>query len=159
MLAGKIIEGSVNPWTSPIIIVTQKDGYVRLSIYFRKPNAHTTKGCFPLPRIGDKLDSLQGTTIFSTLDLLKGYFHTGVTPESKEKTVLSTPHDFYEFTVLPFGLCDALSTFQRLMQHVLHDHISNFCLIIWLTLLFTRPISRNIHIICRKLSMQFVLLI
>ena len=78
---------------------------------------------FPLPHI---LDQLSGKTIFSTLDAKRGYWQIWVQEESQVKTAFATFDGLYEFKVMPFGLCNAPSTFQQLMQRTLRG-MSHFC--------------------------------
>lgn len=82
-----------------------------------------------MPRIVDTLDALQGAQIFSTLDLRSRYWQIELHPAAKEKTAFITHQGLYEFTVLPFGLCNSPSTFQRLMEHVLRGLNWQTCLI------------------------------
>ena len=79
------------------------------------------KDTFPLPRIDDLLDQLKSKKIFSTLDARQGYWQIRVEKESVEKTAFATFDGLYEFRVLPFGLCNMPSTFQRLMQKILSE--------------------------------------
>ncbi len=79
----------------------------------------TCKDSYPLPRVDDLLDALAGAEWFSTIDLASGYWQVEVDPEHREKTAFTTPHGLFEFRVMPFGLCNAPSTFQRLMELVL----------------------------------------
>jgi hypothetical protein len=85
---------------------------------YRKLNV-TKKGCFPLPRIDDTLDTLAGAKWFSTLDLKRGYWQADVDPDDREKRAFSTGQQLWQFTVMPFGLCNAPATFERLMETVL----------------------------------------
>ncbi|BHF83014.1 hypothetical protein SprV_0802615500 [Sparganum proliferum] len=129
MLSRKIIRPSHSPWSSPIVLVRKKDGTMRLCVDYRKLNAVTKKDSFPLPRIDANLDRLAGNTVFSTLDLASGYSQVEVRPTDREKTAFAVPSGLYEFETVPFGLANAPSTFQRLMNQVLSQLIPNSCLV------------------------------
>lgn len=119
MLQQGVIEPSHSPWSSPVILVKKKDGSLRFCIDYRKLNQVTQKDCYPLPRVDDLLDSLSDAQWFTTLDLRSGYWQVEVNPRDREKTAFPTPHGLFQFRVMPFGLCNAPSTFQRLMELVL----------------------------------------
>ena len=86
---------------------------------YRKLNEVTRKDAYPLPRIDDTLNTLAGSKWFSTLDLLSGYWEVEVAEEDRPKTAFCTTEGLFEFKVMPFGLCNAPATFQRLMDLVL----------------------------------------
>ena len=126
MLKGGIISESSSPWASPVVIVCKKDGSLCFCIDYRWLNAVTKKDVFPLPRIDDLLDQLQGKCVFSTFDSRRGYWQIPVSAESKQKTAFITHKGLFEFGLMPFGLCNAPATFQRLMQKILSG-LGSFC--------------------------------
>jgi hypothetical protein len=111
----RVIEESESPWSPPVVMVRKKNWELRFCLDCRKLNDVTKKGCFPLPRTDDTLDTLAGAKWFSTLDLKSWYCQVDVHPDSKEKTAFSTGQALWKFTVMPFGLCSAPATFERLM--------------------------------------------
>ena len=119
MLKKDVIKSSTSPWASPIVLVRKKDWSSRFCIDYRKVNAVTQKDAYPLPRVDETLDTLSGSRWFTTLDLISGYWHVEVNPEDAEKTAFCTHEGLFEFKVMPFGLCNAPATFQRLMDAVL----------------------------------------
>ena len=120
MLASDIIRPSNSPWASPVVKVKKKDGSLRFCVDFRQLKAATIKDAHPLPRIDDLLDALHGARWFSTLDLKSGYWPVPIMERDKEKTGFCTSSgQLYEFNQVPFGRCNAPTTFSRLMDRVL----------------------------------------
>ena len=129
MLNRGIIQPSTSPWASPIILVKKKDGTDRFVVDCRRFNSVTRKDSYPLPRIDDALDALNGTKYFSSLDLTAGFWQVTMEPESREHIAFITYGGLYEFLVMPFGLTGAPSTYQRLMECVLRGLTYKICLI------------------------------
>ena len=124
-----LIRPSQSPWSSPVIIVPKKDGGTRFVVDYRKLNSLTKKDSYHLPRIDDTLDCLGGAAYFSVVNFCSGYFHIPLDDDSKQYTAFSTQDGPFEFEVMPFGLCNALSTFQRLMETTLRGLQWQICLV------------------------------
>ena len=129
MLKRGVIEPSSSPWASPIVLVRKKDGTTRFCVDYRRLNSATVKDSYPLPRIDDSIDALSGSCWFSTLDLASGYWQVEVAEKDRPKTAFTTGSGLYQFTVMPFGLCNAPATFERLMERVLSGLPWEVCLL------------------------------
>lgn len=129
MIANHIIRPSKSEWASPIVLVPKKDGTIRFCVDFRALNAVTKKDVYPLPRIDDVIDALGKARIFSTLDLASGYWQIPMAPEDIPKTAFITRKGLFEFLRMPFGLCNAPSTFQRAMDVMLSGLTWDLCLV------------------------------
>lgn len=118
LLEANVIRESCSPYASPIVIVRKKDGSLRLCVDYRQLNSRIRRDSFPLPRIEESLDALCGARWFSTMDLASGYNQVPVAEADRMKTAFCTPFGLFEFNRMPFGLCNAPSTFQRLMERM-----------------------------------------
>ena len=119
MIQSRIIEPSRSPWAAPVVLVPKKKGEIRFAIDYRKLNEVTKKEIYPLPRMDDTLDAVGNAQYFSTFDLASGYWQIPMSEADKEKTAFVTYEGQYQYNVMPFGLCNAPATFQRLMDTVL----------------------------------------
>ena len=119
MLKDGVIQPSSSPWSSPVVLVRKPDKEVRFCIDYRRLNSITVRDVYPLPRVDDILGRLTGARYFTSLDLQKGFWQLPVTKEHREKTAFVTPDGLFEFLCMPFGLCGAPPSFQRLMDKVL----------------------------------------
>jgi hypothetical protein len=131
LLKNGVIRPSESPWASPTVIVPKKGGKWRLVVDYRLLNKETVKDAYPLPRIDELLDSLQGARIFSSLDMFAGFHEIPVEEEDIPKTAFLAIGRLYEYLRMPFGLCNAPATFQRMVNTVYAELIGQ-CLIVYM---------------------------
>ena len=129
MLTAGIITPSISPWVSNVVIVKKKDGSSRFCVDYRPLNAVTRKDAYPLPRIDTCLDALSGSQYLSSFDLRSGYHNVLMDEADADKTSFVTRLGTYKFRVLPFGLCNAGATFQRVMDIAMAGLNFNICLV------------------------------
>ncbi|XP_045034364.1 uncharacterized protein LOC123475563 [Daphnia magna] len=124
-----IIEISDSSWSAPVVLIRKKDGTWRFCVDYRKLNSVTVRDVYPLPRIADVLSRLEGAEFFSILDLQAGYHQIPVRDEDRHKTAFITADGLYQFKVLPFGLSNGPSSFQRSMDIILAGLRWTACLV------------------------------
>ena len=125
-LANDQIEPANSPFGAGVLFAAKKDGSKRLCIDYRGLNNITVKDAYPLPRIDAALDYMVGSTIFTKLDLYSGYHQIRIHPKHCPRTAFNTEFGSFQFKVLPFGLCNAPATFQRMMNLIFADLLHKF---------------------------------
>ncbi|GJS32462.1 putative reverse transcriptase domain-containing protein [Tanacetum coccineum] len=120
------IRPSSSPWGASVLFVKKKDGSFRMCIDYRELNKLTVKNRYPLLRIDDLFDQLQGSSVYSKIDLRSGYHQLRVRDEDVPKMAFRTRYGHYEFQVMPFGLTNALTVFMDLMNRVCKQYLDKF---------------------------------
>ena len=130
MLDAGVICPSNSPWCNAVVLIRKKDGSLRFCIDFRRLNSLTVKDSYPLPCICETLESLAGAAHFTTIGMNLGFWQVPMDEESKQYTTFTLGSmGLYECESMPFGLCNALPTFQRLMINCLGELNLTYCLI------------------------------
>ncbi|GKC88284.1 putative reverse transcriptase domain-containing protein [Tanacetum coccineum] len=123
------IRPSSLPWGATVLFVKKKDGSFQMCIDYRELNKLTMKNRYPLLRIDDMFDQLQGSRVYSKIDLRSGYHQLRVCEEDILKTAFRTRYGQYKFQVMPFGLTNALAIFMDLMNRVCKPHLDKFVIV------------------------------
>lgn len=122
------VRPSKSPYGAPVIFVKKKDGSLRLCVDYRALNNATVKNKYPLPRMDELFDRVQGAKYFSRIDLISGFYQIRVAEADVEKTAFRTRYGHYEYMVLPMGLTNAPATFMHLMNETFRDYLDDFVL-------------------------------
>ena len=129
LLSKGFIRPSISPWGAPVLFVKKKDGSLRLCIDYRQQNRVTIRNQYPLPRIDELFDQLQGSRVYSKIDLRSGYHQLRVQESDVPKTAFRTRYGHYKFLVMPFGLTNAPSAFMDLMNRVFQPYLDRFVIV------------------------------
>ncbi|GJV24139.1 putative reverse transcriptase domain-containing protein [Tanacetum coccineum] len=122
------IKPSSSPWGASVLF-KKKDGSFRMCINYRELNKLIVKNCYPLPRIDDLFDQLQGSSVYTKIDLRSGYHQLRVRGEDIPKMIFRTGYGHYEFQVMPFRLTNAPVVFMVLMTRVYKPYLDKFVLV------------------------------
>ena len=129
LLKKGVIRHSQSDYASPIVLVRKKSGKLRMCCDYRQVNAKTRRHAHPLPRIEESLNALHGAKYFSIIDLQSAFNQVAMDEKDIHKTAFTTPFGLFEYLRMPYGLINSPSTFQRLMQHVLHEEMMEILLV------------------------------
>ena len=129
LLSKGFIRSSISPWGAPVLFVKKKDGSLRLCIDYRQLNRVTIHNQYPLPRIDELFDQLQGSRVYSKIDLRSGYHQLRVQESDVPKTAFKTRYGHYELLVMPFGLTNAPAAFMDFMNRVFQPYLDRFFIV------------------------------
>ena len=129
LLSKGFIRPSISPWGAPVLFVKKKYGSLQLCIDYWQLNIVTIRNQYPLPRIDELFDQLQGSRVYSKIDLRSGYHQLRVQGIDVPKTAFKTRYGHYEFLVIPFGLTNASTAFMDLMNRVFQPYLDRFIIV------------------------------
>lgn len=152
MLQKGLIQPSTNPFSSPVLLVRKHDGSWQFCVDYHALNSITMCDRFPIPTIDEHLDELGQARWFLKLDLLQRYHQIRMHSDDIPKTAFQTQHMHYEFKVMRFGLCNALSSFQAMMNQIFRSYLRRFHIIFFNDILIY---SASFHDHLRHLETTF----
>ena len=123
------VRPSTSPWGAHVLFVKKKDGSLRLCIDYRELNKVTIRNQYPLSRIDDLFDQLQGARVFSKIDLRSGYHQLKIRSKDVPRTAFRTQYGHYEFLVMLFGLTNAPAIFMDLMNRIIQPYLDQFFIV------------------------------
>ena len=129
LIDNNLVVKSKSPWAFPLVPIKKKDGSIRICVDYRKLNEVTLHDSYPLPKIQECLDALQGAKWFSTIDATSGFFQVQNHPDDMDKTAFVCDKGLFAFRVLPMGLRNSPATYQRLMVHIMSPLLYETCLV------------------------------
>jgi Reverse transcriptase (RNA-dependent DNA polymerase) len=153
LLEKGFIRPSTSPWGAPVLFVRKKDDTLRLCIDYRELNKVTVPNRYPIPRIDDLFDQLQGSQVYSKIDLRSGYHQLTIRASDVPKTAFRTRFGHYEFLVMSFGLTNAPAYFMSLMHRVLSDYLDQF-VVVFIDDILVYSRSRDEHARHLRLTLQ-----
>lgn len=124
-----VVEPCSSPWNAPVVLVPKKNGDMRMCVDYRSLNSVTDRPIFHIPCSSQLFDTIGGNSFFSTLDLSSGYYQVPIKDSDKTKTAFTTRHGQYQFNRMPFGLCGAPATFQKMMSLILKGQNWKECVV------------------------------
>lgn len=126
LLENMFVRPSVSLWGAPVLLVTKKDGNMRLYVDYRQLNKVTTKNKCALLRIDDLMDQLVGACVFRKIDMRSGYHHIRVKIKDIPKTTFTTRYGHYEYSMMLFGVSNAIDAFMDYMNIIFHPYLDQF---------------------------------